>query len=234
MTGNTADISHICEFGWYDWVMFRDNVPSFPDNKMTLGRYLGPATDVGSALTAKILKPSGNFTCRSTFCHFTDEETHCAIHARMRLEFDASMGDILGRPARDDDFPAEDLTPDHDHVDPSDYGAPDLEVKVTPEANDPFVGAEIRLPLGGILKNGRVASRKRDADGNPARLSHDNPILDTREYVVQFDDGDATKLTANMIAESMYSQCGPNGYEYYLFNCIVDHRRLDSAIALKD
>ena len=24
MTGNTADISHIAEFGWYDWVMFRD------------------------------------------------------------------------------------------------------------------------------------------------------------------------------------------------------------------
>jgi hypothetical protein len=22
MTGNTADISHIAEFGWYNWVMF--------------------------------------------------------------------------------------------------------------------------------------------------------------------------------------------------------------------
>jgi hypothetical protein len=32
MTGSTADISHICEFDWYDWVMFRDNVPSFPEN----------------------------------------------------------------------------------------------------------------------------------------------------------------------------------------------------------
>jgi hypothetical protein len=56
MTGTTANISHICEFGWYDWVMFRDNVPMFPDVKLTLGQYLGPATDVGSALTAKILK----------------------------------------------------------------------------------------------------------------------------------------------------------------------------------
>jgi hypothetical protein len=27
-TGSTAVISPICEFGWYDWVMFRDNVPS--------------------------------------------------------------------------------------------------------------------------------------------------------------------------------------------------------------
>jgi hypothetical protein len=32
MTGSTADISHICEFDWYDWVMFRHNLPTFPDN----------------------------------------------------------------------------------------------------------------------------------------------------------------------------------------------------------
>ncbi len=31
MTGSTPDISHICEFGWYDWVMFKDNVPTLPD-----------------------------------------------------------------------------------------------------------------------------------------------------------------------------------------------------------
>ena len=55
LTGSTADISHICEFGLYDWVMFRDNLPTFPDNKLILGRYLGPMTSVGSALTAKIL-----------------------------------------------------------------------------------------------------------------------------------------------------------------------------------
>jgi hypothetical protein len=36
MTGSTANISHICEFGWYDWVMFRDNIPMFPDVKLTL------------------------------------------------------------------------------------------------------------------------------------------------------------------------------------------------------
>jgi hypothetical protein len=55
MTGSTANISHICELGWYDWVMFRDNVPTFPDIKLTLGQYLGPAANVGSALTTKIL-----------------------------------------------------------------------------------------------------------------------------------------------------------------------------------
>ena len=28
MTGITVDISHICEFGWCDWVMFCDNTPT--------------------------------------------------------------------------------------------------------------------------------------------------------------------------------------------------------------
>ncbi len=37
MTGSTADISHICEFGWYDGMMFWDNVPTFPDVKLILG-----------------------------------------------------------------------------------------------------------------------------------------------------------------------------------------------------
>ena len=59
MTGNTAIISHIAEFGWYDWVMFHNSQPSFPDDKLILGCYLGPVIDTGSALTAKILKSNG-------------------------------------------------------------------------------------------------------------------------------------------------------------------------------
>ncbi len=52
MTENTANISHIAEFGWYDWVMFCDNKLSFPNDKLILGHYLGPAIDTGLALTA--------------------------------------------------------------------------------------------------------------------------------------------------------------------------------------
>jgi hypothetical protein len=59
MTGSTTDISHICKFAWFDWVMFRDNIPMFPEDKLILGHYLGPATDVCLALTAKILKSNG-------------------------------------------------------------------------------------------------------------------------------------------------------------------------------
>jgi hypothetical protein len=54
-SGSTADISHICEFGWFAWVMFRDNMPTFLDDKLILESYLVPTTDVGLALTAYLL-----------------------------------------------------------------------------------------------------------------------------------------------------------------------------------
>ncbi len=58
---------------------------------------------------------------------------------------------------------------------------------------------------------GRVTSQKRNKDGNPVRLANANPILDTREYMFTFDDGDETVLNANLIAEAMYAQCNPEG-----------------------
>ena len=48
MTGQTADISNICEYYWL--VMFLDKFTSSRDNRRTLGRYIGPAIDVGSSL----------------------------------------------------------------------------------------------------------------------------------------------------------------------------------------
>ena len=61
-----------------------------------------------------------------------------------------------------------------------------------------------------------------------------NPILDTREYTVTFDDGDVTNLTANLIAESMYAQCDLDGNQYVLLDSLTDHRRLDTALRLSD
>jgi hypothetical protein len=91
MTGSTADISHICEFAWYDWVMFRDNIPMFLDHKLILRRYLGPATNVGSALTAKILKSNGQVVYRSTLRHLTNIEHCCPVHIADRKSFDNSI-----------------------------------------------------------------------------------------------------------------------------------------------
>jgi hypothetical protein len=219
MTGSTADISHIAKFGWYDWVMYRDNIPSYPDEKLILGRYLGPATDIWSALTAKILQPNGQFVCRSTLRHLTDKELQSSVHLDKQRQFDESVATHLGPVSTVQDFPAENLTPDPDHYDDTDPIDPDHgDAEITPEMGDNYLSAEVMLPRGGTMVKGRVAAQKRDRHGNPIGLANSSPILDTRSYVVHFDDGDQTKLTANMIAESLYSQCDPDGCWGYLIS----------------
>ncbi len=147
MTGSTANISHICEFGWYDWMMFRDNLPTFPDNKLILEQYLGPTTDVGSALTTKILKSNGQTVCRSTLWLLTNKETHCLIHLETRRVFDETVASHLGPNATDQDFLAEDLTPDFDHYDDGHDLDPDHgDLEVTPEVGDNYLNAEISVP----------------------------------------------------------------------------------------
>ncbi len=84
------------------------------------------------------------------------------------------------------------------------------------------------------MTKARMTSRKRDVDGNLKGTANDNPILDTREYVVTFDDGDVTDLTANLIAESMYAQCNPDGNQYVLLDSIIDYQRHDTAIQLSN
>jgi hypothetical protein len=81
MKGGTADISQICEFAWYGWEMFHDtvNTIAFPNKRLTLGTYLGPAIDIGLALTAKILKQNGQYVCRLTLRHLMPKETLCTV-----------------------------------------------------------------------------------------------------------------------------------------------------------
>ena len=95
MTGETDNRSRICQFGWFDWVMYHDPA-KFPEVKPTLGRYLGPAIDVGSMLTAKILMPNGQFVCRSTLRHLNDDERNSDVHKALRLRFDQAIDEKLG------------------------------------------------------------------------------------------------------------------------------------------
>jgi hypothetical protein len=64
------------------------------------------------------------------------------------------------------------------------------------------------------MVKGRVTVPKRERDGNPVWHANDSPIPDTRSYIVDFDDGNQIELTANMNAESLYSQCDPDGNQY--------------------
>ncbi len=48
--GEMADISNLCQFGWYEWVYFFQHTVKFPYQEDVLGRCLGPTKDEGNAM----------------------------------------------------------------------------------------------------------------------------------------------------------------------------------------
>ena len=147
----------------------------------------------------------------------------------------------MGRAAEPADFPWAELTPDFRYYADDDENGftgnldenEDIEIP-TPDAQDNYAGVSLEMPLRDGLAQGKVTKRARDNDGNVIGRAHDNPILDTRKYIVAFEDGEEAELSANAIAQSMYAQCDPEGNQYVLFNSIVDYRRSTTTLTKAD
>ena len=111
---------------------------------------------------------------------------------------------------------------------------PDPDPLPTPEASDNYVNANVMIPLGDSLSRGRVVEQNCDAEGNVMGRANDKPIRDTHQYVVKFDSGEVTELTAKVIAQSMYSMCDEDGYQVLLFDAIVEHKRDETEMTKAD
>jgi hypothetical protein len=153
---------------------------------LTLGRYLGPATDIGLALTAKILKQNGQYVCRLTQHQLKPEEKLCTVKITVQLHFDNIITKHTGRKSVPGDFPTEDLTLEyeqyHGHTIKEDKdnayeeGLPnnnDLDPLPTPEVGNNYISAEVLLPLGGVLRRRKVISCKRNTDSNTVGQAHE-------------------------------------------------------------
>ncbi|KAI2505829.1 Reverse transcriptase (RNA-dependent DNA polymerase) [Fragilaria crotonensis] len=84
----------------------------------------------------------------------------------------------------------------------------------TPDAfDDTDLNMELALPReGGEVQYARVVKRLRDKDGLPIGTAHDNSILDSRIYEVEFQDGyKKASLAANAIAENLFTQIDDKG-----------------------
>ena len=149
-----------------------------------MGRWLGPAVDVGSALKYKILKSNGQVVPRSTIRHLTLDELTNPDHIAMTKAFDENIIQKIGVPATENDFDKDNLTPTFEYYnDNNQYIAPDAppeQLTLKPEIGDNYVKMELILPRGGTLAMGRVTERKRDHEGNVIGRSNANPILDNR------------------------------------------------------
>ena len=65
---------------------------------------------------------------------------------------------------------------------------PDVD-EITPEMMENYIGAEIIISHGDTVAQGIVKRRKRNVEVNTIGRSNINPILDTRTYEVEFEDG---------------------------------------------
>ena len=70
---------------------------------------------MGSAITYKVQKSNGHFVCRSSVRPWMPEEEANPDLLREREEFMARLKNNLGCPAKEVDFPLEDLTPEYSY-----------------------------------------------------------------------------------------------------------------------
>jgi hypothetical protein len=94
----------------------------------------------------------------------------------------------------------------------------------TPELHDEYVGAEVFLPTENGRVRARVLRRIRDSDNRPIGVRHHNPMMDSREYELEFADGSKARANANLIAENLFSIVDEQGKVHNMFKGIIDHR----------
>ena len=84
---------------------------------------------------------------------------------------------------------------------------------------------ELELPRNGDQPEfARFTKRLKDANGLPIGTANQNPILDSRMYEVEYQDGHKASMTAESIAQNLFAQVNEEGHRHVLFDEIVDHR----------
>jgi hypothetical protein len=231
ITGHTPDISTLGEFQWYQWVKWYDENAQFPEDREIYARYLGPSRAIGCLMTSKLLNEKGNILHRSSFRSLTKDEFDDPKEKERRNTFDQRVGTVLGPGMTPDDIP-EDSTPEYDRYDDGENDQITLidQDDVDQNAIDQYLHAEVKLPIAGEMKNGRVIKRKRDVNGDLVGKSSSNPYMDTRRYIVSFEDDMESEYAANVIAENMLSRCDHERNQHALLRHIIDHKSDSTAV----
>ena len=80
----------------------------------------------------------------------------------------------------------------------------------------------------------KVTKRLRDADGIPIGTANENPILDSRMYEVEYQDGTKASLAVNYIAKNLFAQVDQEGNRHVLLDELIDNRVNSREIKLQD
>ena len=201
--GEMGDMSKLCQFGWYEWVYFRQNTASFPYQKDELGRYLGPTKNESNEMSQSILQKNGQIVPQRTPRQLIRED-HLATHeaeANKCASFDAAIKEDLGDPItpaplkltrisidptnnfdydKFDENSYENVVPEADDVDSR--GKPINQQSVA----DLLINEEVLLPQGEAQQMAKVICRSIDINGNIIGDLDKTPSLNSLVYDVEF------------------------------------------------
>jgi hypothetical protein len=160
ITGETPDISEYLDFGFYDWIWYKDNA-GVGDNMF--GRWLGVSHRVGNLMSYWILTTNGRVISRTTVQQVTNLEM-TTVEVKQRInEFDARIAELLkednhviqeGNKRQLQDW--DDYTDDKDEDFAKTFGEAISDAKIseadkdfTPDTfNDTYLNKEIALASG--------------------------------------------------------------------------------------
>jgi hypothetical protein len=252
--GTEADISNLCQYGWYEWVYFRDVKTSFPYQKECLGRCLGPAKNEGNAMAQWILKANGRVVPRRTLRRLSPAELAPSneVEADKRALFTTSIREALGDSVKipkevhldnndTEAFDAQwDLEPYEDDYE-SKLFIPDADLRdaagkpfVHQSLADTLINAEVLLPHEDSQAIARVVRRAVDDEGRMIGTFSENPLLNTLLYECEFNDGTMKEYAANTIATNIFMESDADGFSSSLLYHIVDHKCSGEAIRMAD
>ena len=250
ITGETPDISEYMDFDFYDWVLYRSNAGL---GEVEVARWLGVSHRVGRMMSYWLLPGSGIPISATTVQRMTNDEKATdemkqrmyEYEQRLRVLFEAKTADLtltlrnmdsryIIDPEDEDPLFYEDFMRviDSNDVKHADVSCANDNAMNTEVTSDPYVGMEMAMARGseGEVVHATVRKRVRDEDGQPVGVAHNNPMLDSRKYEVEYIDGYVEELTANLIAENLMAQVDGEGRRQMMLSSIMDHRVLQDAI----
>lgn len=244
--GSMPDILQYAQFDWYEPVYYWEPVSDFSAQQKLLGWWIGVATVSIDLMACYILTDSGKVVIRISVWALSKDEQRTPDIVVKLAELDKKIQEKLGDAVKDDNVnpkliadllePPDYLFDDEeDVVEPAELDASKQDAdNFTPESYDQYLTAQVLLPQGGEAMKATVIGHKRDQNGKPIGVRNSNPLLDTRLYEVEFPDGSTEEITANLIAETLFSQVGNEGRSYLVLKEVVDHRTIGHALSKDD
>jgi hypothetical protein len=90
---------------------------------------------------------------------------------------------------------------------------------------DKFIGVEVTIDREEGPKRATVKRRVTDYESNLISRAHNNPLLDTQMYELEYDQVD--RFMAIVVAKNIYSQMDSEGWQSVVVKEIIGHQKIN-------